>query len=143
MPIPAKNTTLQRSSAAVPAMPTVKWLPKPAEHDYSAARSYLMLNLGKKSANKLIEKLARAKCVIFAAKDVLRASGLPLLPRTNPDVEKELARVAAGEALSPCLLIRGRLDKGRSAQIVDGYHRICASNYLDEDAAIPVHIVGM
>jgi hypothetical protein len=99
--------------------------------------------LEKKIVNKIVHKLAQTKCVNFKAKDILRASGLPLLPQTNPDVQKELARVAAGEPLSPCLIIRGRLDKGRFAQIADGYHRICASNYVNEDADIPVRIIGL
>lgn len=141
--MPPKAAAPQQNSVAATATTAVKWLPEPAKHDYPAARSYLMLSLGRKAADKLVAKLARASCVTFKAKDVLRASGLPLLPRTNPDVAKELARVAAGEALSPCLVIRGRLAKGQAAQIVDGYHRICASNHVDEDADIPIHIVGM
>lgn len=141
MTVETKNATIRRGSAS--AQMAVKWLPKTAKHDYPAARSYLMLNLGKKTTDKVVKKLAHTKCVNFKAKDVLRASGLPLLPRTNPDVQKELARVAAGEALSPCLIIRGRLDKNRFAQIADGYHRICASNYIDEDADVPVQIIGL
>ncbi|MCU1527347.1 MAG: hypothetical protein JWP75_1110 [Frondihabitans sp.] len=121
----------------------MKWLRTPAKQDYPAAKSYLSLNLEKKIVNKIVQKLAQKKCVNFKAKDILRASGLPLLPRTNTDVQKELARVAAGEPLSPCLIIRGRLDRGRLAQIADGYHRICASNYVDEDANIPVQIIDL
>lgn len=123
--------------------PAVKWLRKPAKHDYPAAHSFLTLNLDKKSVNRIVAGLARARCENFKAKDILRASGLPLLPRANPDVTKQLARIAAGEALSPCLLIRGDLAKNRVAQIVDGYHRICAANYVDEDADVPVHIIGL
>jgi hypothetical protein len=131
-----------RSKAAL-AVSDVKWLQRPAKRDYPAAKSYLSLNLHKKIVNTIIHKLAQTKCVNFKAKDILRASGLPLLSRSNPDVQKELARVAAGESLSPCLLIRGRLEKGRLAQIADGYHRICASNYVNEDADIPIQIVDL
>jgi len=141
--VKTKAAVPQQSSAQTAEVIAVKWLAKPAKHDYPAARSFLMLNLGERAAEKIVEKLARTKCVSFKAKDLLRASGLPLLPRTNPDVDKELSRVAAGQALSPCLIIRGQLDKGRVAQIVDGYHRICASNYIDEDAEIPVQIIGL
>lgn len=133
----------KRGSAGASTAPSVKWLSMPAKHDYPAARSYLSLNLGKKTVDRIVKKLAETKCVSFKAKDILRASGMPLLPRTNPDVKKELARVAAGEALSPCLIIRGRLDKGQLAQIADGYHRICASNHVNEDADIPVQIIGL
>ena len=125
------------------AKPTVEWLPSPADHDYVAARSYLSLVLGAKSAKLTAARFARAKTVKFKAKDILRASGLPLLPETNPDVMKELARVRAGEALSPCLVIRGRLRRGLPAAIADGYHRVCASNYINEDAEVLVRIVSL
>jgi hypothetical protein len=58
-------------------------------------------------------------------------------------VQKELARILAGEPLSPCLIVRGRLDKGWLAQIADGYHRVCASNYVNEDADVPVQIIDL
>ncbi|MDP9027482.1 MAG: hypothetical protein M3N46_07975 [Actinomycetota bacterium] len=118
-------------------------MPEPAGHDFTAARSYLSLILRRKVAKTTAAKLARAHTVSFKAKDILRASELPLLPETNPDVKKELARISAGEALSPCLLVRGQLGAGRPAQIADGYHRVCASNYVNEDADIPVRIVSL
>ena len=130
-------------SARLSAIPEVKWLPNPAKHDYPAAKSYLSLILGKKTVARIVDRLAESTCVSFKAKDILRASGLPLLPRDNPDVKKELDRVTAGVSLSPCLLIRGRLDKGRLAHIADGYHRICASNYVNENADIPVKIIDL
>lgn len=125
-----------------PTIP-VRWLSKPAFKDYAAARSFLSLNMKPKAVRALVKDLSTTKSVTFKAKDLLRASGLALLPRTNPDVKKELARVAAGSALSPCLIVRGRLDKGRVAQIADGYARICASNYVNEDADIPVQIIDL
>ena len=120
-----------------------RWQSQPAAHDFAAAASYLALVLGKKDVIAAVAKLERADTVVFKAKDILRSSGLPLLPATNPDVKKELERIAAGQALSPCLLIRGRLRRGRPAQIVDGYHRVCASNWVDEDSDIPIRIVGL
>jgi hypothetical protein len=33
--------------------------------------------------------------------------------------------------------------KGREALIADGYHRVCASYYTDEDTDIPVKIVKL
>lgn len=119
------------------------WRAQPAEHDFAAAASYLALILERKDVEAALLKLRQVDNVVFKAKDILRSSGLPLLPETNPDVNKELRRIGAGEALSPCLLIRGRLDQGRPAQIADGYHRVCASNWVDEDADIPVRIVGL
>lgn len=141
------NSTEDRASngnaVEAPGPRAVSWLPKPAKHDYAAAGSYLSLIMSEETATKLAARFAAAESVNFKAKDILRASGLPLLPPTNPDVKKELARVAAGVALSPCLIVRGRLDNGRPALIADGYHRICASNYVDEDTEIPVHIIDL
>ncbi|WP_298228655.1 hypothetical protein [Gryllotalpicola sp.] len=124
-------------------LPAMRWLDKPAHHDYGAARSYLALNLGKKTVDRIVRRLAHTQVVRFKAKDILRASGLPLLPRDNADVAKQLERIAVGEALSPCLIVRGHLNKGWVAQIADGYHRVCASNYVDEDADIPVKIISL
>jgi hypothetical protein len=58
-------------------------------------------------------------------------------------VAKDLERVRAGGRLSPVLLVRGDMGKGRPLVIADGYHRICASHHLDEDADIPCHLVDM
>lgn len=119
------------------------WQPEPAAHDYDAAVSYLSLVLHAKDAQNVADRLRAARITTFKAKDILRASGLPLLARDNPDVAKQLTRIAAGEPLSPCLIVRGDLATLRPAQIADGYHRVCASNYTDEDADIPVKIVGL
>lgn len=74
------------------------------------------------------------------AKDLLRASGLPLLPPDNVHVRKDLDKVDKGLLLSPVLLVRGSFDGGWPLQVADGYHRICASHDLDEDADIPCRI---
>jgi hypothetical protein len=75
------------------------------------------------------------------AKDLLRASALPELPPDNVHVMKDLEKVKKRELLSPVLLVRGRLDAHVPLTVADGYHRICASYHLDEDADIPCRIV--
>lgn len=50
--------------------------------------------------------------------------------------------MAKGKALSPVLLVRGNLLAGIPLQIADGYHRVCASYYTDENTDIPVKIVA-
>src|SRR5205807_386628 len=75
------------------------------------------------------------------AKDLLRASALPLLPEDNEHVAKDLAKVALGKPLSPVLVVRGSLAAGRPLTVADGYHRICASYHLDENADIPCRLV--
>ena len=72
---------------------------------------------------------------------MLRASRLPLLPAENVHVKKDLAKVKEGTRLSPVLLVRGRGDKGTPLTIADGYHRICASYHIDEDADVPCRLV--
>ena len=125
-----------------PKVGVLRWRVDVAGHDYAAARSYLSLNTKPKAIDALVKQLRRTTVVHFKAKDLLRGCVLPLLPRSNPDVAKELGRIAAGTQLSPCLIIRGQISKGRVAQIADGYHRICAVNHVDEDADVPVQIIS-
>ena len=121
----------------------VTWLNAPQGHDYPAAVSYVSLLAGPAQIRALVVALKAAPVVQYKAKDILRAAGLPLLPVGDVEVAKDLAQIRAGEALSPCLLIRGNARKGRKAQIADGYHRVCAAYYTDEDTDIPVKIVTL
>jgi len=41
------------------------------------------------------------------------------------------------------LLVRGELASEVPLTIADGYHRICASHHLDEDAPIPCRIADL
>ncbi len=114
------------------------WKEKPEEQDYPAARSYLSLLVDPGEAKKLAKALAdEPDLARYKAKDILRAAGLPLLPLDDAEVAKDLARVKAGTRLSPVLLVRGD-----PLWVADGYHRICASYHLDEDAEIPCRIVS-
>ena len=118
----------------------VLWQQVPQEHDYPAARSYLSMLAGPKTVRRLVKALRMAPVTHFKAKDILRASRLPLLAMDNVHVAADLAAVKAGQPLSPCLMIRGDLTDGVAAQIADGYHRVCASYYTDENTDIPVKI---
>jgi hypothetical protein len=123
-------------------MPTKEhWKTEPEEHDYPAAHDYLSLVSSEASATALVEALKHAPLSVRKAKDLLRASALPVLPDTNPHVAKDLEKVHDGEHLSPVLLVRGNLTSGSPLVIADGYHRICASYHLDEDADIPCRLV--
>jgi hypothetical protein len=69
------------------------------------------------------------------AKDILRASQLELLAQDSKHVADDLAKAASGQAISPILLIRG---SGKHPLIVaDGYHRVCASYWMDENTDVP------
>ncbi len=113
------------------------WKADPDDHDYPAAASYLSLILGHAKVDVLVSELRAAPLGHWKAKDLLRASGLSLLARDNPHVNSDLKKVSRGERLSPVLLVRGDLEKRAPLEIADGYHRVCASYYLDENADIP------
>jgi hypothetical protein len=119
--------------------PAIKWLDKPQKHDYLAARSYLSLVMAARAAKELAARLKAAKMTEFAAKDIFRASGLPLLGHDNSHVEKVRGQILGHEKISPLLLCR----EARLAKLViaDGYHRICAVYEFDENAMIPCKIV--
>lgn len=124
-------------------MPAVEhWQEEPEEHDFPAAADYLSLVAPAGEVAKVVDALKSAKTEHRKAKDLLRASRLSLLPADNVHVKKDLAKVAAGKRLSPVLLVRGRGDKATPLTVADGYHRICASHHLDEDADVPCRLVA-
>ena len=70
------------------------------------------------------------------AKDILRAARLPLLPRKNPNVRKHLDKWQAEEKTRPVLLrVREGAD-ARPLEIADGYHRVCAAYWVDENSEV-------
>lgn len=117
------------------------WKNEPDEHDYPAAHDYLSLVLDPAAADRTVDALRKAELATRKAKDLLRASGLPELPRDNVHVASDLKKVKAGARLSPVLLVRGSMSHGVPLTIADGYHRVCASHLIDEDAPIPCRIV--
>lgn len=123
-------------------MPAEHWQDEPEEHDFPAAADYLSLVAPAGEVAKVVAALEAAKTEHRKAKDLLRASRLSLLPADNVHVKKDLAKVAAGKRLSPVLLVRGRGDKGMPLTVADGYHRICASHHLDEDADVSCRLVA-
>ncbi len=118
------------------------WKVEPEDHDYPAALDYLSLLMPAPVASALVGALKNAPLSVRKAKDLLRASGLAVLDATNVHVAKDLDKVRRGERLSPVLLVRGDITRGTALIIADGYHRICASHHIDEDADIPCRLVG-
>ena len=119
------------------------WKKEPEEHDFPAASDYLSLLVAEQTSASIVDELRGASTVRRKANDLMRSSRLPLLPADDADVAKELKRVAKGELLSPVLLVRGQAAAGVALIVADGYHRICASYHLDEDADIPCRIVDL
>jgi hypothetical protein len=122
---------------------TEHWTDAPDAHDYPAAEDYLSLLTTPEAAHKLAGRLQSAQLLHRKAKDLLRASALPVLDSANVHVAKDLAKVKKGTPLSPVLLVRGELATGVSLTIADGYHRICASHHLNEDEDIPCRLVDI
>ncbi|MFB9924733.1 hypothetical protein ACFORO_01795 [Amycolatopsis halotolerans] len=121
------------------------WKDEPDDHDYPAAFDYLTLITSEEVATKLVDQLKEAELTHRKAKDILRASRLKLLPEDNAHVAKDLDKVKDGKALSPILLVRGHGHPGFATAedlvIADGYHRVCASYHLDENADIPCKLI--
>jgi hypothetical protein len=114
------------------------WKDEPEEQDFPAAESYLSLLIGPAAAARLVKALRKEQALQhFAAKDILRAAGLPLLSPDDSEVSEDLGKVKAGRKLSPVLLVQGI-----PLWVADGYHRVCASYHLDEKAPVPCRMVA-
>lgn len=111
------------------------WLNNPEPHDYPAAADYLDLLYQPAVVKKTVEQLEHAPTILKKAKDILRASRLPLLAKTNIHVQKNITKVKKGKKLSPILLVRDE-----RLVIADGYHRLCSIYYLSEDLEVPCRI---
>ncbi len=118
------------------------WKKNPEAEDYEGALNFLLLIYPEARARRLMRVFRKAKTVQHAAKDLLRAGNLALLPRENPHVEADLTRIRKGKGLPPVLLVRGDMTRGVPLVVADGYHRICAICYYDETAPIPCRLVS-
>ena len=114
------------------------WLAEPEKHDFPAAQDYLELLFPSPKAKMLAAGLRKATTIQKKAKDILRASNLPLLPQENRHVKENLKKVKKGLKLSPILLV-----SGQPLIIADGYHRLCTIYYLSEDLMIPCRIISV
>jgi hypothetical protein len=117
----------------------IPWLDQPEEHNYTAAKSYLSLLHPLELVAGMVDRLQEAPVVQFQAKDIFRASSLGLLGVSNSHVEKDREKLEKGKSLSPLLLVRD--EANGKVVIADGYHRLCAVYYYDEDAWIRCKIV--
>lgn len=113
------------------------WLKDPEEQDFPAATDYLELLFIPEESKAYTDKLKSAATVIKKAKDIFRASSLPLLPEDNLHLKQDLKKVKKGNKLSPILLVRHQ----NKLIIADGYHRMCAAYHLAEDEDVPCRLV--
>jgi hypothetical protein len=119
------------------------WKKTPEAEDYGAAVNFLSLIYPDGKCEKLVRALRKAQTIEHAAKDLLRASSLPLLPREEPRVDRDLRKIHKSIPLAPVLLIRGDMTKRIPLLVADGYHRICAICYYDENAPLPCRIASI
>ena len=123
--------------------PKERWATETEAKDYTAAATYLSLITDERTRGRLISALRRAPVTHHRANDLLRASQLPLLPADDPEVAKDLRKVKKGATLAIVLLVRGRLGVSAPLTVADGYHRICASYHIDEDADVLCRMVDL
>jgi hypothetical protein len=119
----------------------LRWKKRPEAEDYEGALNVLSLILPVAKCKKIVLAMRKTKTIERAAKDLLRASDLPLLPRDEPHVDNDLKKIQKGKPLAPVLLVRGNISRGVPLIVADGYHRICAICYYDESAPIPCQMV--
>jgi hypothetical protein len=125
-------------------MAQVIWENEPDAHDYPAATSYLSLLVADDELRmNLVGRLQAAPVAHYKAKDLLRASQLALLTPDNVHVAADLRKIRKSRPLSPVLLVRGDLLRGFPLEIADGYHRICASYYVNENTDIPCRMIDL
>ena len=117
--------------------PPVRWAGHAGKHDFQAAEDFLSLVMPPEDAARYRKLLEDSRHVLVhrKARDILRASGLPLLPKSNRHVAADLAKIAKGVRLSPVLLVRGCWT--RPLMIADGYHRVSSCEHYAEDTDIP------
>lgn len=115
-------------------MSEIKWAPTPGADDLTDARAYLRLV---STVDRRPEFAWPPESVLsIPAKDILRAAGLPVLPRDNAGVKKYLDRIKKGTVLAPVLLVRGSIDLRLPLTIAEGYHRTCAAWWTAEDTLV-------
>jgi hypothetical protein len=114
----------------------IRWSARPVTEDYTAAFDYLCLIFPAPQAKRLVSRMRSSRPIKRAAKDLLRASALPVLPQEDGAVAKDWKKIRKGKALSPILLVQGDASKGAALVVADGYHRICAAYHEDESAEV-------
>jgi hypothetical protein len=114
----------------------MSWLADVADHDYDAALNYLSLKSDEKRAAEAVDRMKKAKLTWRRANDILRATGLPPLPLTDPGVKRDLLKLLSGEKLSPVLVS----DQKPGADIADGYHRVSLAYNIDPFMSVPLRL---
>src|ERR1700737_1405785 len=100
------------------------WAEESEDRDYLAAGEYLGLIMPLDTARDVVQALRAAAVVHYKARDLLRASRLPLASTDDVHVARDIKKIKRHTQLAPVLLVRGEarhLD--RPLIVGDGYHR--------------------
>jgi hypothetical protein len=127
--------TATEPKGAETASEYLRWKKDVAQHDYTAATSYLSIRFGEIHAEKVAAELRKLPVITRRANDILRATGRTPLPLSDPGVLKDLKKVLAGQKLSPILVAE--------SDIADGYHRLSLAYALDPYATVPLKLGGV
>jgi hypothetical protein len=120
---------------------TIRWLADPEQKDFAAAQSFMSMLVSPASLAEVMEKLLGAPLGHWAAKDILRAAGLPALkPKQSAEVAEKLAKIKHAIPISPILAVSGLRD---FLVIADGYHRVSAAYRIDEDSLVPGRLLWL
>ncbi len=120
---------------------TIRWTADPANKDYAAAESFLSMLIDPASLSNVIARLHGAPLSHWAAKDILRAAGLPALkPKQSSEVAEKLKKIKSATPISPILAIGGLRP---FMVIADGYHRVSAAYRMDEDSLVPGRLLWL
>jgi len=121
------------------AQDTITWHDKLKSSNIDAAIEYLSLLFKKDELEKIRKGLnnEKTKIVHYKAKDILRASGLEPLPRTDSEVAGHLMKIHENEPLHPVILV----SVDEKLYIADGFHRVSACYSLGDDTEVAaVHV---
>ena len=97
--------------------PKLKWAEKGEAEDFDAAVMFLSLLFPNSKAKALVRSLRDSKLIEHAAKDLLRAAHLPLLPSDKSHVSEDLKRIQKGKALAERVLGQSASVTSRSVSL--------------------------
>jgi hypothetical protein len=109
------------------SLPKINWADEPSADDISDANAFLML------IGSYVDWTQAAELFV-PAKDILRASKLECLPKSNKGVQKYLEAIEDGEVISRVLLMQG--DYLNPLVPAEGFHRTCACYILNEKTPV-------
>jgi hypothetical protein len=118
-----------------------RWLSRQQAEDVGHACAYLSLLFGPRQAGALAKTLEKAPIVFHAAKNIVRAARLTVLPASNRRVAEDLRKIARGKKIPPILLVRGDASRDLPLIVADGMHRLSAAWLVDESADIACCLV--